>query len=396
MSRTFVRRPTLLPFSRPTIGEAEIQGVVETLKSGWITTGPKTVEFEKKFAEYTGARHALACSSGTGAHHLLMLALGIGPGDEVITTPLTWASTVNILVACGATPVLADIDPRTVNLDPEAAAAKITSKTKAIIPVHFAGLPCDLDRFFSLADRHGLTIIEDAAHAVGSYYKGRHVGSFAHPAYFSFHPIKNITTVEGGMITTNDDDLAAKLKLYRFHGVNRDSWARAGRGGGSGYDIMLPGFKYNLTDIQSVLGLAQLAQLDQFNAQRTRLVQCYFERLGDVDEIQLPVADPGYEIVHPWHLFTVQIQNEKLDIDRFGFMEALRELNIGSGLHFLAVHLASFYQERFGFRPGDFPHAEQVSDRILSLPLFPQMTEDDVDDVVAAIKQVIQSHRRTA
>jgi len=388
-------RSTFLPFSRPTIGEGEIQGVVECLRSGWLTTGPKTRQFEEEFAQYVGSRYALAVTSGTAGEHLALLALGIGAGDEVITTPMTWASTVNIIVLCGATPVFVDVDARTFNMDVESLRARITDRTRAVIPVHFAGLPCDMDAIAAVAEEHDLTVIEDAAHAVGTLYKNQPVGSISPLTVFSFHPIKNITTGEGGMVTTDDDELAQRIRLLRYHGITRESWHRSGRGeGGAGYDILRPGFKYNMMDIQAAIGLAQLRRLEEFIQRRTALAQLYLERLREVEEIQLPAAEAGYPVRHAWHLFTILVDIDRLTINRFEFMDALKEENIGTGLHFQAVHLHPFYRETFGFQRGDFPHAEYISDRILSLPLFPLMTESDVDDVVRAIKKVIHQHRR--
>lgn len=375
--------------------------MVECLRSGWITTGPKTRLFEQQFAAYTGSRHALAVTSGTAGEHLALLALGIGPGDEVITTPMTWASTVNLIVLAGATPVLVDVDPRTYNINPAAVEARLSERTRAIIPVHFAGLPCDMDALTALAGPRGLTVIEDAAHAVGTLYKGRPVGAKQPglPAgrslsIFSFHPIKNITTGEGGMITTDDDELADAIRLLRFHGITREAWQRYGRDGKAAYEILRPGFKYNMMDMQAALGLAQLSRIEGFIARRTELAQRYLELLADVEEIQLPAADAGYPARHAWHLFTILVETDRLEIDRQGVMDALKAENIGTGLHFTAVHLHPFYQETLGFRRGDFPNAERISDRILSLPLFPQMVESDVDDVVKALKRVLHRHRK--
>ncbi len=387
-------RDTFLPFSRPSLGEAEIGGVVEVLKSGWITTGPKTRAFEEQFAAYVGAKHALAVTSGTGGEHITLLSMGIGPGDEVITSPMTWASSVNMIVAVGATPVLVDVDPRTFNIDPAQVAKKITARTRAIIPVHFAGLACDLDALSAIAAPHGIPILEDAAHAVGTHYKGGQIGSHGNTAIYSFHPIKNITTGEGGMVTTDDDALAAQIRLWRFHGVNRDSWARSGKGGAGGYDVLLPGFKYNMLDLQAALGIAQLARLEEFIARRTELAEFFLAKLGGLEELQLPVADPGFPARHAWHLFTPLVDVDRLDCDRFEFMDELKNENIGTGLHFLAVHLNAMYEKRFGYRRGDFPNAERISDRILSLPLFPSMTDRDAQDVVDAVVKVVRRHRK--
>ncbi len=387
-------RLTFLPFSRPALGEEEVRAVVDCLRSGWITTGPRTREFEEKFAAYVGARHALAVTSGTAGEHLALLALGIGPGDEVVTSPMTWTSTVNIVELVGARPVFVDIEPDTRNLDPAKLRASITGKTRAIVPVHFAGLPCDMDAIGTIAAERGIPVIEDAAHAAGSTYRGRPIGSLSLLSIFSFHAIKNLTTGEGGMITTDDGALADRIRLLRFHGITRDSWQRQGAGAGAAYDVLVPGFKYNLTDIQSAIGVVQLARLDALNARREILARRYLDALAGVEEIRLPAAGAGYPARHAWHLFTILVDADRLTVDRFGFMEAMKRENIGTGLHFLAVHLQPHYRTRYGYAPGDFPEAERVSERIVSLPLFPGMTEADVDDVARAVKKVVRTHRR--
>ncbi len=387
-------RWTFLPFSRPALGEEEVQAVVECLRSGWITTGPRTREFEERFAAYAGARHALAVMSGTAAEHLALLALGIGPGDEIVTSPMTWVSTVSVAELVGARPVFVDVEPGTHNLDPGRLRAAITGKTRAILPVHFAGLPCDMDPIREAAAERGIPVIEDAAHAAGAAYKGRPVGSLSLLTLFSFHPIKNLTTGEGGMITTDDPDLAKRIRLLRFHGITRDSWQRQGAGAGAAYDVLLPGFKYNMTDIQSAIGLVQLARLDALNERRALLARRYLGALDGIEEIRLPASDAGYPARHAWHLFTILVDVDRLTLDRFGFMEAMKVENVGTGLHFLAVHLQPYYRDRYGYRPGDFPEAERVSERVVSLPLFPGMTEADVDDVARAVKKVVRTHRR--
>jgi len=388
-------RESILPFSKPEIGDEEIDEVVRVLKSGWITTGPLTAQFEKEFAAATGARHALAFSSCTGALHAVPLALGLTAGDEVIVPGLTWPATSNMVVACGAVPVFADIDPVTWNLDPAAAAAALTPRTKMVIPVHFAGQPADLDAIHGVlrkAGREDVLILEDAAHAAGSSYKGRPIGACTAngtaAACFSFHPIKNMTTGEGGMVTTDDDDLAARIKLWKFHGVQRDAWKAysAAEKAPATYDVVLPGFKYNLTDIQSALGVHQLRKLPRFNARRAEIAAFYRRELIGIEGLGLPGA-ALYEHVHPWHLFTV------LAPQRAPFMDGLRELGIGTGLHFEAVHLHTYYRERFGYREGMLPVAEEVCSRIVSLPLFPSMTDDDAADVAAAVRAVVQSGR---
>jgi dTDP-4-amino-4,6-dideoxygalactose transaminase len=388
-------RESILPFSKPEIGEEEIDEVVRVLRSGWITTGPLTAQFETEFAAATGARHALSFSSCTVALHAVPLALGLGTDDEVIVPGLTWPATSNMVVACGARPVFADIDRVTWNLDPAAVAAALSPRTRMVIPVHFAGQPADLDALREVlrkAGREDVLILEDAAHAAGSSYKGRPIGNCTAngtaAACFSFHPIKNMTTGEGGMVTTDDDELAARIKLWKFHGVQRDAWKAysATEKAPATYDVVLPGFKYNLTDIQSALGVHQLRKLPRFNARRAEIAAVYARELSGIEGLGLPGRAP-YEHVHPWHLFTV------LAPQRAPFMEGLKELGIGTGLHFEAVHLHTYYRERFGYRPGMLPVAEEVCSRIVSLPLFPSMTDGDAADVVAGIRQVMRTVR---
>lgn len=381
-------RESILPFSRPDIGEEEIAEVVACLRSGWITTGPRVAQLEREFAAAVGARHALAFSSGTGALHATLLALELQPGDEVVVPALTWPATANMVVACGAVPVFADIDPSTWNLDPGALAAAVTPRTRLVMPVHFAGLPCDLDGLreaLAAAGRPEIGIVEDAAHAAGAAYKGRPIGATGEndtlAACFSFHPIKNMTTAEGGMVTTDDDRLAAEIKLWRFHGVRRDAWQAysATEKAPPGYDVVLPGFKYNLSDLHAALGLHQLRKLPRFNSRRAEIAAIYRRDLAALPGLQIP-GRAAYECHHPWHLFTV------LPPSRAPFMERLRELGIGTGLHFEAVHLHDYYRRRFGWREGTLPVAEEVCARIVSLPLFPAMTDEDAGDVVQAVR----------
>lgn len=381
-----------LPFSRPDIGEEEIDEVVRCLRSGWITTGPITATLEKEFAALVGAEHALAFSSCTGALHVIFLALGFGPGDEIVVPALTWPATSNMVIACGATPIFADIDRSTWNLDPASFAEALTPRTKAVVPVHFAGQPADLDAIREVlrkAGREDVAIIEDAAHAAGSEYKGTPIGATTKlgttAACFSFHPIKNMTSAEGGMITTDDAELADRIKLWRFHGVRRDAWKAysATEKAPATYDVVLPGFKYNLTDLHSAVGLHQLRKLPRFNARRTEIAAIYKRGLSDLPGLGLP-GTASYEQVHPWHLFTV------LAPERASFMGRLKDLGIGTGLHFEAVHLHSYYREKFGYAEGRFPIAEEVCSRIVSLPLFPTMTDEDAEDVVAAVRDAME------
>ena len=386
-------RSQFLPFSTPTIEDAEINEVVDSLKSGWITTGPKVKRFEEEFKAYVGAPFAVPLSSATAGQHLIMLALKIGAGDEVITTPMTFASTVSTIVLAGATPVLVDIEPGTLNLDVTKIREKITPRTRAIVPVHFAGQSCDLEPIFALAREFNLTVIEDAAHAVGTEYKGQRIGSFPSVSIFSFHPNKNMTTGEGGMLCTSDEELAEQISLLKFHGMNREAWKRFAASGTPGYDIMIPGFKYNMMDIQAALGIHQLPRLDGFIRRRTEIADFYNREFADVGELALPTMAP-YRQRHAWHLYTPLIRIEKLTINRDQFMEELKGHNIGSGLHYKAIHHHAWYREHLPLLPGSLPNADYASDRILSLPLFPKMTDEDAQDVVAAVKDVIVKNRK--
>ncbi len=384
-------REAFLPFSRPSIGSAEIEAVVRCLKSGWITTGPLCQSFEGKFRELTGASHAISLSSATAGMHLVLLALGIGAGDEVVTPSMTFASTVNMIAMLGAKPVFVDVRYDTLNLDADLLEEKITSRTRAVIPVHFAGAPADMDRILDVAGRHGIPVIEDAAHAVGTHCRGTHAGGFGHTAIFSFHPIKNITCGEGGMITHSDEELEKKLRLLRFHGIERDAWKRYGKGGNPEYDIRQPGFKYNLTDMQAALGLVQLSRLEEINRRRAEIAGLYMEELKDVAGLELPGV-PDYGHVHAWHLFIVKVTA----MGRGAFMEALSRHNIGCGLHFPACHLLSHVRERFGTGAGTLPETERAAERIISLPLFPDMSNEDVQYVCEAIREILRhppSHR---
>ena len=379
-------RENFLPLSRPSIGDREIDGVVECLKSGWITTGPACKAFEDNFCELTGASHAVSLSSATAGMHLVLLALGIGEGDEIITPSMTFASTVNMIVMLGARPVFVDIHHDTLNMNPELLEEKISPKTKAIIPVHFAGAPVDMDRILGIAERYNLIVIEDAAHAVGTYYKEVHAGGFGHIAIFSFHPIKNITSGEGGMITHSDEKLERQLRLLRFHGIERDAWKRYGKGGNPEYDIHQPGFKYNLPDMQAALGLAQLSRLNEINCRRAEIAALYRGGLKDSAGLELP-GIPEYPHVHAWHLFIMKV----LSMDRGLFMEKLSEYNIGYGLHFPACHLLNYIKKQFGNGEGMLPETERAAGKIISLPLFPDMVDDDVSYVCEAIKEILKS-----
>jgi dTDP-4-amino-4,6-dideoxygalactose transaminase len=386
-------REKFLPFSIPTIGDEEINEVVDSLKSGWITTGPKVKRFEESFKNYVSAPYAVPLSSATAGLHLALLALALKPGDEVITTPMTFAATVSMIVQAGGTPVLADIEPGTLNVSVAEMRKKITPRTRALMPVHFAGQPCDLDEIFALAREFGLAVIEDAAHAIGTEYKGARIGSFDSISVFSFHPIKNITTGEGGMVATRDERIAEEISLMKFHGMNREAWKRYEASGTPNYDIVMPGFKYNMMDLQAALGLHQLDKLDSFIEMRTLLANLYNEAFSEVPEVIVPEEVP-YEHRHAWHLYTPLIRIEDLTIDRDAFMAQLKGENIGTGLHFKAIHHHPYYRDTLKIAPGTLPNADYASERILSLPLFPLMSLEDAKDVVNAVKTVIARNRR--
>jgi dTDP-4-amino-4,6-dideoxygalactose transaminase len=370
-----------LPFSKPTISREAIAEVVSCLESGWITTGPRVAQFTEKLKEYLSAPHVLPLSSATAGLHLTLLAMGLQPGDEVITTPLTFAATLNTIVLAGGIPVLVDIDPATLNMDLNQVEQAINHKTRVIMPVHFAGLPLDMDCLYQLAEKHNLRVVEDAAHAIGTEYQGKRIGGFGDTQVFSFHPNKNMTTGEGGCIATRDSELAKKIELLRFHGMDREAWNRFGKSGNQDYEIVLPGFKYNMMDIQAALGLHQLDDLESFIERRTALAARYQEVLGDWLEWTLPKS-PTYDHRHAWHLYTPLINEEAAKMTRDEFMQKMKEKNIGTGLHYRAVHLYPYYREQFGFQRGDFPYAESAGERIVSLPLFPTMTDAEHDRVV--------------
>ncbi|MEO8400997.1 MAG: DegT/DnrJ/EryC1/StrS aminotransferase family protein [Gammaproteobacteria bacterium] len=376
-----------LPFSRPSISRQAIDEVVSCLESGWITTGPRVAEFTAKLKDYIGAPFVLPLASATAGLHLALLAMDLQPGDEVITTPLTFAATLNVIVLAGAKPVLIDIDPQTLNMDLNLLEDAITEKTRVIMPVHFAGLALDMDVLYQIAEKHGLRVLEDSAHAIGAEYKGKKIGSFGDTQVFSFHPNKNMTTGEGGCVTTSDAVLAKKVGLLRFHGMDREAWNRFGKSGSQDYEIVLPGLKYNMMDIQAALGLHQLEELDGFIERRTELVNRYQEVLADWQQWTLP-SEPEFSHRHAWHLYTPQINSDVACMDRDEFMLRMKEKNIGTGLHYRAVHLYPYYRDEFGFKPGDFPEAENVSSRIVSLPLFPGMTDAEHDRVIDVMYSV--------
>ena len=384
-------RTQFLPFAQPDIGEKEIAEVVDTLKSGWITTGPKTKTFEERMAQYLEAKHTVAVNSCTGALHLGLAAAGVGRDDEVITTPLTFCSTANVIIHLGARPVFADIGDD-YNIDPAEIEARITPRTKAIIPVHFGGQPCQMDAIMACAARHRIPVIEDAAHAIGARYGECMIGTIGDITTFSFYAIKNLTTAEGGMIATADEELAEKIRLLSLHGISKDAWKRYTSEGSWYYEVLFAGFKYNMTDIQAALGLQQLERLEDFITTRARYARIYNDAFQDLPEVRIPLVNEG--IRHAWHLYVIQLNLERLTIDRSQFIEALRAENIGTSVHFIPVHLHPYYRDTYGYARGDYPKAEHVYDRIISLPLYPKMTEEDVHDVITAVKRVIDMHKK--
>jgi len=381
-------RNEFLPFSRPCLSAEDADSVREVLASGWVTTGPKAALFEDRFREAVGAGGAVALASGTAGLHLALKALDVGPGDDVVTPSMTWVSAVNLIVLAGARPVFADVERDSLMVSAETLEGCLSDRTKAIVPVHFAGAPLDMDAMRSLGSRRGIPIVEDAAHALGARRRGVPVGSRG-SAVFSFHPSKNITTGEGGMLCTDDEKLLERVRRLKFHGLGKDAYDRQSQGRAPLAEVLEPGFKYNMTDIAAALGLSQLRRLAEFSARRRELALLYLERLADIEEI-LPLSPPDSNAEHAWHLFVVRLDIEKAGLSRDVFMERLRALNIGTGLHFKAVHLHRYYREHLPIPPGSLPNTEWNSERICSLPLFPDMTEEDVGDVVAAIKETLK------
>ena len=372
-----------LPFSRPSMGDAELAALREVLQSGWITTGPKNQALEEAFCALTGNRHAIAVSSATGGMHVTLMALGISAGDEVITPSQTWVSTLNMICLLGATPVMIDVDPDNLMITPEAVEAAITPRTKAIVPVHYAGAPVDIDAIRAIAERHAIPVIEDAAHAAGTYYKGRHVG-WRGTAIFSFHAIKNMTCAEGGLVVTDDDELAARIRSLKFHGLGVDAYDRQTLGRAPQAEVISPGFKYNLADINAALALVPLDKLAAANQRRAAIAQRYLRELADTPF--RPLAVPSWEHQHAWHLFIIRVDEAACGISRDALMEKLKAMGIGTGLHFRAAHTQKYYRERFP--DVTLPHTAWNSARICSIPLFPDMTDDDVTRVISALHQL--------
>lgn len=378
-------RSTFLPFSPPFLGDEEIEEVVAALRSGWISRGPRTARFEEAFAAYVDAPGALGLNSCTAGLHLALAVLEIGPGDEVIVPTMTFAASANVVEHVGARPVLVDVEADTLNVDPAAVEAAITPRTRAIMVVHYGGHPAELDTLQAVANRHGLPIVEDAAHSLPARFRGVPVGSSSNLTAFSFYATKNLTTGEGGMLT-GAPDLLARARLLSLHGMSGDAWNRYSSRGNWYYEVMAPGFKYNMTDLHAALGLRQLERLADMQRRRGEVVALYRHGLGGMDALDLPGARPHVESA--WHLFPVRLRPEALPVDRQGFIEALGERNIGTSVHFIPVHLHPFYRDRYGYRPQDFPVALAAYERLVSLPLHPGLSDDDVSDVVDAVRNV--------
>jgi dTDP-4-amino-4,6-dideoxygalactose transaminase len=384
-------RRDFLPYSPPLIEDDEIGEVVDTLRSPWITTGPKTKRFEEEFATALHAPAALALNSCTAAMHVALACLEIGPGDEVITTPLTFAATVNVIEHVGARPVLADVEPETLNIDPERVAAAITPRTRAIMPVHYTGHPVERDALEEIARAHDLTMIEDAAHALPARFRGRPIGSGANPVAFSFYATKNLTTGEGGMLT-GDPDFVDRARIMALHGMSRDAWKRYEKGGSWRYEIVAPGFKYNLTDIASAIGLCQLRKLERFHTRRQEIASAYTAAFGAEDALEPPVQRAHVD--HAWHLYVLRLRPHALRVGRDQFIDELSKRNIGTSVHFIPVHVHPYYRDKYGYARSDFPVAYSNFERLLSLPLHPGLSDQDVADVIDAVLDVVQTYRR--
>jgi perosamine synthetase len=383
-----------LPFHVPDIGEAEVQAVVETLRSGWLTTGPKVKQFEEEFARYVDCGHAVAVNSGTAALHLALEAAGVGEGDEVILPTMTFAATAEVVFYLRAWPVLIDCQRDTLNLDPGQLEKAISPRTKAIIPVHFGGHPCEMGGILEIARAYNLAVIEDAAHALPARWGGKMVGTIGDITCFSFYATKTITTGEGGMATTEHPEWAERIRIMSLHGISKDAWKRYTAAGSWDYEILFPGYKYNLTDVAATLGIQQLRKCDRFWQQRQHYAELYHKGFTDVPEVTVPPLLKREDQQHAWHLYVIQLELERLRIDRRQFIELLKQQHIGTSVHFIPLHLHPYYRENFGYYRGDFPNASAVFERIISLPIYPKMTEMDVHKVIEAVKTIIRQHRR--
>ena len=388
-----MRRSKFLIFGAPRFFQEEIKEMLETLRSGWWGTGPKVLKFESQFSKYSHAKYAVAVNSATAAMHLGLNSLGIGPGDEVITTPLTFVSTANVIIHCGAKPVFADVNKLTGNIDPKEIIKKITKKTKAIIPVHLHGRPCPMDEIVAIAKQYKLFVLEDAAHATEAWYHGKKIGSISDLTAFSFYVTKNVATGEGGMLTTNNKAWADLARVRRLHGISADAWKRYSSAGYQPYEAVYPGFKYNMMDLQASLGIHQLKRAKANLKIRNKYWQIYTKAFSQLDGI-IPPADDEPNTIHARHLYAINLELEKLKITRNQLIDALKAENIGAGVHFSALHLHDYYRKTFGFRHGDFPNAEWIGQRSVSLPFYPHMSQKDLGDVISAVTKIVKRNRR--
>lgn len=385
-----LNRDSFLVFGSPLIGEEEINEIIDSIRTGWIGTGPKVHKFEQMFKEYKGVKYALALNSCTAGLHLALIAIGLKLGDEVITTPMTFCATANTIIHAGGVPVFADVEKDSMNIDPKEIEKRITKKTKAILPVHFAGRSCNMDAIMEIAKRYNLKVIEDCAHAIETEYHGQKAGTIGDIGCFSFYVTKNIITGEGGMITTNNEEYAEKIKVFGLHGMSKDAWKRFSDNGYKHYEVIYPGFKYNMMDIQAAFGIHQLPKVDGYAKRRREIWDRYNEAFSD-----LPVIKPASfeeNTRHALHLYTLLVDTDKVNITRDQVLSALHNENIGTGVHYIAVHLQPYYQKTFGYKRGDFPNAEFISDRTLSIPLSPKLTDKDVNDVIAALSMFLSKN----
>jgi dTDP-4-amino-4,6-dideoxygalactose transaminase len=386
-------RTSFLPFALPDVDEAELHEITEAINSGWVTTGPKTKLFEERFAKAVGARHAVAVNSCTAALHLALEAIGLNRGDEVITTPYTFAATAEVIRYFDAVPVFVDVEARSLNIDSSEVEDAITPRTRAILPVHIGGLPAEMDTIHDIAGRHGLAVIEDAAHAFPTRYKGRLIGGLSTATCFSFYATKTITTGEGGMICTNDDKIAERCRIMSLHGISRDAWKRYTAEGNWYYEIVAPGFKYNMTDIASAMGLAQLDKVERMHRRRIWIAEQYNKAFEKYSQLELP-ADRA-DCTHAWHLYTIRLNLDQISISRDVFIEELKRRNIGVSVHFIPLHIHPYYQATYGYKPGDFPVAQKEYSRAISLPIYSRMKEDDVTDVIDAVRSILDTFVRS-
>jgi dTDP-4-amino-4,6-dideoxygalactose transaminase len=380
-------REEFLIFGSPAIEPEDVQAAAQTVQSGWLGTGPKVAQFENAFKEYLGARYAMALNSCTAALNLALLVSGVGPGDEVITTPMTFCASANAIIHVGATPVFVDVNRASMNIDPDGIEAALTPRTKAILPVHFAGRPCAMDEIMAIADRHGLKVIEDSAHCIEGVYRGKRAGTIGDIGCFSFYVTKNLTTGEGGMAVTDRKDWSDRIKVYALHGMSKDAWRRYSDEGFKHYRVVCPGYKYNMMDVQAAIGLEQIKRIDDYLRRREELWQKYDHAFSD-----LPVVLPApaeRDTIHARHLYTLLLDTDRVSMTRDGFQQALYQMNIGTGIHYISLHLHDYYRDTFGLRPEDFPNATFISDRTISLPLSAKLTDQDAADVIASVRYLL-------